>query len=182
MKPYVHSNYKRVEGDYYPTIDKRCIYGFLEYIKPGKCVDVCSPCGSGIVDTLIECGFNAYGIGDAFTDEIVDADWIVTNPPYDRKVVDKIIDRCIARVMKLEVYGVAVLLRSNFDYAKSRWDMFNNSYYYGQIKLLFRPWWSEEHKKQPIHNYTWHIWNSCLNEYPVVHYAKGIYETLPKTT
>lgn len=179
MKPYVHSNFERVKDDYYPTIDKRCVYGLLEYITPqGVCVDVCSPNGSGIVDTLEECGFPAYGIGDAFTDK-VNAEWIVTNPPYKRVLVDRIINRCILRVIDGEVYGVAVLLRSNFDYAKSRWDMFHNAYYYGQIKLLFRPWWSKEHAKQPIHNFCWHIWTTNFNDYPVVHYAKGVYARLP---
>ena len=178
MKPYVHSNYERVAEDYYPTIDKRCVYGLLEYIGVDNCVDVCSPNGSGIVDTLKECGKTAYGIADAFVDK-VNAEWIITNPPYKRVLVDKIINRCIRRIKDGEVFGVAVLLRSNFDYAKSRWDMFaGNEYYYGQIKLLFRPWWSVEHKKQPIHNFCWHIW---VNElcYPVVHYAKGVYASLP---
>ena len=180
MKPYVHSSYERVADDYYPTIDKRCVYGFLEYFTPqGVCVDVCSPNGSGIVDTLKECGYDAYGIGDAFVDKI-DAEWIITNPPYDKKIVDKIINRCIRRPMDGEVFGVAVLLRSNFDYAKSRWSMFSASAnYYGQVKLLFRPWWSVEHTKSPIHSYCWHIWANYLTGYPVVHYAKGVYASLP---
>jgi hypothetical protein len=170
--PYVHSNYDRIEGDYYPTIDNRCVYGFLEYFSPTSCVDVCSPCGSGIIDTLVERGIKAYGIGDAFTEEEIYAEWIVTNPPYKKGLVDSIINRCIRRTMDGEVEGVAILLRSNFDHAKSRWGMFAGcKYYYGQIKLLFRPWWSEVHTKSPIHNYIWHIWTQNYNGYPVVHYA-----------
>jgi hypothetical protein len=170
--PYVHSGYERVKGDYYPTIDRRCVRGFLQHFQPrGLCADVCAPEGSGIVDALQELGYKAVGLPDAFAPE-VKADWIVTNPPYDRRVVDGILERQIKRVVDGEVLGLAVLLRSNFDFAKSRAWMFDHPYYYGQIKLRFRPWWSEERTAQPIHNYVWHVWR--WNEAgPRVLYAAG---------
>lgn len=172
---FVHSNYERIAGDYYPTIDKRCVYGFLEHYNPaGLCVDVCAPNGSGIVDTLIECGYQAIGCADAFTDKI-EARWIVTNPPYARPLVDQIITRQIQRVEAGEVFGLAVLLRAYFDYAKSRVDMFEHPLYAGQIKLRFRPWWSKERKKQPIHHYVWQLWTQGANIVrPTIFYANGI--------
>lgn len=118
--PYVHSNFARVEGDYYPTIDDRCIKGFLQHFQPiGLCVDPCAPDGSGIVNTLIELGYGAIGLPDAFEKSII-AQWIICNPPYKRGVVDEIINRQIERIYAGEVEGVAMLLRSNFDFAKSR--------------------------------------------------------------
>lgn len=161
--PYVHSNYPRIPGDDYKTIDKRCIYGLLEHFSiSGICLDVCSPGGSGIVLALKEQGISARGTNDAF-EESIKADWIVTNPPYTRGLVDKIIWRQIGRVIKKEVHVFACLLRSNFDFAVSRTDMFMNCpYYLGQIKLLFRPWWSDDRKAQPIHNYVWHIWDNVI--------------------
>jgi hypothetical protein len=53
--------------------------------------------------------------------------------------------------------------------------MFESPFYFGQIKLLFRPWWSEERKSQPIHNYVWHIWTHerLQNHCPVVLYSEG---------
>ena len=169
--PFVHSNYERVKGDFYKTIDKRCTYSFLEHFAPtGLCVDVCSPDGSGIVDTLLERGYQAEGLADAFDD--VTAQWIVTNPPYKRGLVDKIINRQIKRVLNDEAYGLAVLLRSNFAYAKGRVEMFDSPLYFGEIKMRFRPWWSEDRKASPIHNYSWHIWRwhgSC----PRIMYASG---------
>jgi len=171
--PFVHSNFERVENDFYPTIDERCVRGFLEIFTPtGLCVDVCAPDGSGIVDTLIKYGYSALGIGDAFTDT-VDAQWIITNTPYKRGLVDDIINRQIKRVEDGRVFGVACLLRSNFDFAKGRKEMFGHPNYYGQIKLRFRPWWSENRDAQPIHNYVWHIWTQSSNT-PVVLYADGI--------
>lgn len=178
--PYVHSNYERVEGDFYPTIDKRCIYGLLEHVVPdGLCVDVCAPDGSGIVDTLKECGYKAAGLPDAFADNIdldkfMPAQWVITNPPYDRKIVDKIIYRQIQRVDQKEIFGVACLLRSNFSHAKSRVDMFRDcEWYLGEIKLLFRPYWSEDRKASPIHNYVWHLWSRAPFIRPVQFYSLG---------
>lgn len=173
--PYVHSNYKRIAGDFYPTIDERCIYGFLEHYQPsGLCVDVCAPNGSGIVDTLKNCGYKAKGIPDAFTESLA-AQWIITNPPYKRPLVDDIINRQIERVDCGEAGGLAVLLRATFDHAKSRVNMFDHPLYAGQIKLRFRPWWSESHKKQPIHNYVWQLWTqSAAITYPVVLFASGV--------
>lgn len=155
--PYVNSRFPRVPDDYYPTIDPRCVYGFLEHFRnPGKVVDCCAPNGSGIVDTLIECGVDAESYPDAFGE--FEADWVVSNPPYLRGLVDDIIYRQIGRVQEGQIKGAAMLLRNNFAFAKSRKPMFQNEYYLGEIKLLFRPWWSNEHSKQPIHNFVWQIW------------------------
>lgn len=171
--PFVHSNFERVPNDFYPTIDSRCVYGFLEHFTPdGLCVDVCAPDGSGIVDTLKTCGHNAEGLPDAFAENI-SAQWIVTNPPYKRGLVDEIINRQIQRVEQGEVNGLAVLLRSNFDFAKGRKAMFDSPLYFGQIKLRFRPWWSESREAQPIHNYVWQLWKAGASN-PVVLFANGI--------
>ena len=172
--PFVHSNFERRENDHYPTIDKRCVYSFLEHIQPSRLVvDVCSPNGSGIVDTLAMMGFNAICCPDAFMDGLR-CEWVVTNPPYKRGLVDRIINRQIERVEAGQVYGVAMLLRSGFDHAKTRAVMFDHPLYFGQIKMRFRPWWSENRSKQPIHNYVWHLWQwACSSLDPVVLYSLG---------
>lgn len=174
-KPFVQSGYERIENDHYPTIDKRCIYGLLEIIVPtGPCVDVCAPGGSGIVDTLTKCGYDVFGIPDAFTKNKLEAEWIVTNPPYKRPLVDNIINRQIERVEDLEVHGLAVLLRTAFDHAKTRTAMFKHKSYAGQIKLLFRPlWFSGRKRREPMHHFVWHIWSVNSPTGPQVHYAKG---------
>jgi len=177
--PFVHSNFERVANDFYPTIDSRCVYGFLEHFTPdGLCVDVCAPDGSGIVDTLKACGYKADGLPDAFAENIV-AQWITVNPPYKRGLVDEIINRQIQRLENKEVYGLAVLLRSNFDFAKGRKAMFDHPLYYGQIKLRFRPWWSDDRTAQPIHNYVWQIWKADATN-PRVLFADGKEILCPK--
>ena len=167
--PYVHSDYERIENDDYQTVDRRCVKALTDTINLfGDIADCCSPNGSKIVEFLKQDGYSAFGMSDAFKD--VEAVWIVSNPPYKRGLVDKIINAQIDRLPSVE--GVAMLLRSNFDFAKSRWGMFNTPYYYGQIKMMFRPWWSEERIAQPIHNYVWHIWRAGAGEGPVVKYWK----------
>lgn len=170
--PFVHSGYERRPDDAYHTIDERCVFGFLQHFQPiGLCIDVCAPDGSGIVDTLIGCGYNTVCGADAFEGNIK-AQWIITNPPYTRPLVDQIITRQIERVECGDVYGLAVLLRSNFDFAKSRTWMFDHRLYVGQIKLRFRPWWSENRKAQPIHNYVWQLWRQDAEGGKVM-YASG---------
>lgn len=178
-EPFVHSNFARREGDFYPTIDKRCTYGFLEYFNPlGTIIDPCAPSGSGIVKTLKELGYKAECLPDAFMD--FSADWVITNPPYARGIVDNIINRQIQRIETKEISGLSILLRSNFDFAKGRTGMFQSSFYFGQIKLLFRPWWTDDRKAQPIHNYVWHVWTSSINIQKTVMYSKGRLEDLKR--
>ena len=186
QSPYVKSNYQRVPGDYYPTIDKRCVYALLQHFKIKKTdtiFDVCAPQGSGIIDTLREVGKqNAFCKPDSF-EEKIRADWIITNPPYDRKLVDPIIERQIERIRRNEVSVFACLLRNNFDHAKSRQHIFKDeTLYFGQVKMLFRPRWIEKSKGSPIHNYVWHIWSTAAGSekgrnafvrYPFVMYADG---------
>ena len=171
MKPYVHSNYERIEDDNYQTVDPRCVRA-LEYTVPiyGGVVDCCAPSGSGIVDEFISLGRNAIGVGDAFSD--FKAEWVVTNPPYKRPLVDQILRRQIERVSTGEFYGFAALLRNNFDFAKTRWDMFTSENYWGQVHMMFRPWWSTEKKHQPIHNFVWHVWGQETDDEPFVRYWK----------
>lgn len=175
MRPYVHSNYERIADDNYQTVDSRCVRALVETIDIPTymfTVDCCSPNGSGIVDTLNELRYLAFGTPDAFGD--FDANWIVSNPPYKRGLVDRVINAQIDRIGDVE--GVAMLLRNNFDFAKSRYAMFTSPYYYGQIHMMFRPIWIEPvpgaKKIEPIHNFVWHIWRLGAGKEPVVKYWK----------
>lgn len=173
-KPYVHSNYPRKANDDYQTVDPRCVQGLVGTIyisRQERVVDCCAPNGSGIVEELQRLGYISYGVDDAFGD--IKAAWVVTNPPYKRPKVDQILERQIERVKKGEIVGFAALMRNNFDFAKSRWDMFTNTLYAGQIHLMFRPYWVEEKKSSPIHNFVWHVWrNDVVFDRSVVIYWK----------
>ena len=155
---FIRSGRERLINDNYQTIDPRCVLALVSLIKITNAVDVCSPTGSGIVDALKFAGIHSCGIDDAFQDDLL-ANWVVTNPPYKRGIVDKIVKRQIERVETGQIKGLAILVRTQFDHAKTRWDMFAaNTQYAGQIKMLFRPRWFTGGQSTPIHNYVWHIW------------------------
>src|SRR5215217_5195040 len=127
QSPYVKSNFPRVPGDHYPTVDTRCVDGLLHHFDMAKerIVDICAPQGSSIVDYLCSKGYKAWGTADAFAPKLAGKPtWIVTNTPYDRPLVDQIIRKQISRATSWQVQGVACLLRLNFDHAKTRADMF----------------------------------------------------------
>lgn len=98
-------------------------------------------------------------------------DWIITNPPYRRPTVDLIANDVLAMVRGGYVKGAAMLMRSNWDLAQRRTELFASPYYRGQTRLRFRPWWSEDRKCQPIHAYSWQVWTTTgEGPAPVVRY------------
>lgn len=160
--PYVHSGYERNAEDHYPTIDERCTYALLEHFPlQGRVIDICAPTVSGITQVLRTQGAEVLDWPDAFTPwDYRPTDIIVTNPPYSRPTVDRILDYAKHLVEQETITAAAFLMRTNFDHAQSRKQFFTTRSYHGQIKLLFRPWWSEERQAHPIHNYVWHIWRA----------------------
>jgi hypothetical protein len=157
--PYVHSGYARKENDDYQTIDPRCVDALVESVNLCEYItDICAPNGSGILRRLAEKGFqHLNGMQDAFGD-LDSTNWIITNPPYDRKIVDRFVETAIKHIQSRKVYGACFLMRANWDFASSRARFFDSPLYTRQIRMRFRPWWSEERKAQPIHNYVWHVW------------------------
>lgn len=172
--PFVHSGYARKENDDYQTIDGRCLEALVAstpgILKSDHIVDFCASHGSGIVTKLNEMGFFASGAPNAF--ENIKCDWIVTNPPYDRKIVDSFVDHAISLLDSGSVrVGAAFLMRANWDFAVSRSRLFDNPRYAAQIKMRFRPWWTEKRDAQPIHNFVWHLWTAkSQTQRPVVLY------------
>jgi hypothetical protein len=167
MVPYVHSGYERRPDDHYPTIDTRCVDALIDTWEIiGAVVDCCAPNGSGIVDRMGP-GWEAHCTASA--DDFGLGDWVVTNPPYLRGIVDEIASKVVAGVRSGKLDGAALLMRANWDLAACRAALFADPLYRGQTRMRFRPWWSEDRKAQPIHNYAWHVWAQGKGE-PVVRY------------
>lgn len=168
MVPYVHSNYERRADDHYPTIDGRCVQALVDtWPISGRIVDCCAPQGSGIVDELRRLGYDAHAAPEVVGTAAVD--WIVTNPPYKRGLVDEIATTIVDRVRRGRTGGAALLMRANWDLAACRAELFADPLYRGQTRLRFRPWWSEDRKAQPIHSYVFHVWHPGSGE-PVIRY------------
>lgn len=170
--PYVRSNYERIPGDDYQTVDPRCVQALIDTWDEVRyvIVDCCAPNGSALVDELERIGHGTPR-REATVDFIGPADWIVTNPPYMRGVVDEIVTAAVDRVARGEILGAAFLMRANWDLAAKRSGLFGSRLYAGQTRLRFRPWWSAERKAQPIHSYCWHVWSRFVNaREPVIRY------------
>jgi len=172
--PFVHSNYERIDDDNYQTIDPRCTQALVETLQLSGGItvaDVCAPQGSGIIDYFEGTNIKTKMCKDAFQD-FVSSDWVITNPPYARNIVDKIIYRQIQRLVDGDVkLGVAMLLRTSFDHAKTRKPMFQECRHYaGQLKMTFRPIWFDDGDSTPIHNYSWQLWQKNWDRQPQVWY------------
>ena len=179
--PFVKSNYKRRKNDHYPTIDPRCVdalldsgLSFFNYVW-----DCCSINGSGILNRLIEHKRIVYQGKDAYDPNPFPksrVEWIISNPPYKKGEVTNIIEFQVSRLNLNKLSGVAMLLRTGFDHAKTYQHLFRDCpHYAGQIKLTFRPIWIKgKQKAEPIHNYVWHIWtlNASTRELPFVIYSQ----------
>ena len=171
--PFVHSGYARKENDDYQTVDARCIEALLESwpFIGARVADICSRDGSGILDYLsAHTDLTPVQMEDAFDD--FEADWVITNPPYAKNVVDTFIQRGIDLIETKKIKGAAYLMRANFDLAKGRAKFFDSHLYLGQVRMRFRPWWSEDRKASPIHNFVWHVWgaDAIYNSPPVIFY------------
>lgn len=183
QSPFVKSKYPRRKNDHYPTIDSRCVDALLEsraYKFDTIITDCCAPNGSGILDRFQFWGRDVIPMYNAYDSTPIESigGWIVSNPPYKKGVVDKIIEAQIMRIYHSEIFGVAMLLRTGFDHAKKYKPLFKECpYYAGQLKLTFRPIWIKPRKgvktKSPIHNYVWHFWtlSAKKQKFPFVLYS-----------
>ena len=179
QSPFAKSRFARFPDDNYQTIDERCTQAVIEtfdfdLMRDHCCVDPCAPNGSGIIDTLKKFGYsNSVYHGELFDDRTYKNEVIVTNPPYKRGLIGPIMRELIAKVERRGAVALFVLMRTGFDHGRVYADMFDHSYYSGQLKLRFRPWWSEDHSMAPLHNFVWHVWAKNWKEPNIWYWPKG---------
>lgn len=93
---------------------------------------------------------------------------IVTNPPYDQ--AQKFIEHALELMKPNGI--VAMLLRTDFDHAKTRRHLFADcSSFWAKIVLTKRIKWFENSKGQPSFNHAWFIWQILNYETPTIRYA-----------
>lgn len=83
-------------------------------------------------------------------------DIIISNPPYDEA------ERCVRHALALmeDVQGdVIMLLRNEWDSAKSRKDLFTHPTFLAKFVLLHRPRWIAGSTGAPRHNYSYFHWS-----------------------
>lgn len=99
------SDFERVEKDFYRTIDPRAVEALAPHLKPGT--RFCEPCvGAGDLRVSLEgLGHECWWESDIETNpasvmdaldlrefEVSDCDCIITNPPWSRPILHKMIE------------------------------------------------------------------------------------------
>jgi hypothetical protein len=94
---------------------------------------------------------------------------IITNPPYvlAREFIERALELTAPR------YGVvAMLLRTDFDHAKTRQYLFgDNPSFSKKVVLTKRIQWFEDSKGSPSFNHAWFIWDHKHQGAPTLAYA-----------
>ena len=154
------SGYKRVAFDQYETpewVTQALIPHIPKYdiLEPaagnGKMAKVIIANGFVVEQSDIQTGVNFL------TDIHKDYEAIVTNPPY--AAAFDFIDTALN--LTYQKFGfVAMLLRTDFDHAKSRRGIFADHYAFAKkIVLTKRIQWFEDSKSSPSFNHAWFIWD-----------------------
>lgn len=98
----------------------------------------------------------------------IGADGIVTNPPYDQ--AQEFIEHSL-RLMKPRGGFVAMLLRTDFDHAKTRRHLFAHcSAFAKKLVLTKRIVWFEPAVASPSFNHAWFIWDWRHKGPPILAY------------
>lgn len=162
------SGYERKERDAYET-PEWVTQALLPHLPPsltiwepaagsGKMLRVLSAAGHNVVGTdIIE------GVDFLMTDR-PPCSAIITNPPY--ALAQKFIERAVSFTPL-----VAMLLRTDYDHAKTRQHLFGHCPMFAKkLVLTKRIVWFESEKAAPSFNHAWYIWNIQHTGSPVLVY------------
>lgn len=98
-----------------------------------------------------------------------DHDAIITNPPY--ALATRFIERALA-LMAPTSGLVAMLLRTDFDHAQGRQELFSKCEVFAKkVVLTKRIKWFEDSKGQPSFNHAWFIWDWSHKGPPTLAYG-----------
>lgn len=169
------SGYERKERDLYetpewvtrvllPHIRKNVRHVWEPAAASGKMSDALALGGFDVFATDIADGVD-FLLADHAAPEI---QAIITNPPYE--LAQQFINHALTLTYP---HGfVAMLLRTDFDHAKSRQHLFANHMAFAKkIVLTKRIKWFEDSKGQPSFNHAWFIWDHQNQERPVLAYG-----------
>ena len=169
------SGYARVAFDQYET-PEWVTQAFVPHI-PKRVKRIWEPaCGSGkMVRALESAGYYVFETDiqtdtDFLSPKIVPVDVpaIVTNPPYS------LATEFTRRALDLTESSngmVAMLLRTDFDHAKSRRNLFaDHPAFAKKLVLTKRIQWFEDSKSSPSFNHAWFIWDWQHEGAPTIAY------------
>ena len=157
------SGYARVAFDQYET-PEWATRALLPHLAPNSVIWE-PACGSGKMARVLDAKFTSdIQTGDDFLDATLLRRWsllqynaIVTNPPYASATA--FIERALA-LTERNAGLVAMLLRTDFDHAKSRRHLFaEHPAFMKKVVLTKRIQWFEDSKSSPSFNHAWFIWS-----------------------
>lgn len=162
------SGYERKERDLYET-PEWVTEALLPHL-PDRPMEIWEPaCGSGKMSRVLARSHRVIAT-DIFDQEGIALDFlkapepicgpldaIITNPPYE--LATEFIDQAL-KFQRQEGRFVAMLLRTDFDHAKTRARLFANCPAFSKkVVLTKRIKWFEDSKGQPSFNHAWFIWD-----------------------
>lgn len=162
------SGYERRDNDLYETPE--WVTEALIPHLPDSIVEIWEPaCGSGKMARVLETVCPKVRTSDIAMDfdflkqTTGYTDWIITNPPY--KLAQAFIEHSLTLAD-----NVAMLLRCDFDHAKTRQHLFGKGFA-KKLVLTKRIRWFEGTTGSPSFNHAWFIWSHAHKGPP--HLAYG---------
>jgi hypothetical protein len=162
MSPQRKSGYVRQPNEAYNT-PPWLAATIAPYLRRAQVTTIWEPAGgvdSSLAVALVNENFEVIGTDDDFLERTcppTQIDCVCTNPPYGDR--GELACAFIRHALSLEVRIVVMLLRIDFDSAKSRVDIFRDSKTFaGKIVLLDRIKCFEG-PRTPSDNHCWCLWN-----------------------
>lgn len=180
------SGYERKERDLYETPEWVTEALIPHLSMPTETIVWEPSAGSGRMAAVLKSKFEIYS-SDIEPHENLDGDgdflcWhcrafragaIITNPPYD--LATQFCEQAL-RLMEPVEGSVAMLLRTDFDHAKSRTHLFRDCQAFSKKLVLMKRivWFVEDDGKpkgSPSFNHAWYIWNWKHKGPPIIAYG-----------
>jgi hypothetical protein len=158
------SGYERKERDLYET-PEWVTDAVVPHLRPGIEAAWEPACGSGkmvraLEKHIVHVKGTDIATGDDFFQQRytpLNVEAIITNPPYE--MATEFITRSLA-LTQPEDGLVAMLLRTDFDHAKTRQFLFGEHHAFAKkLVLTKRIKWFEDSRGQPSFNHAWFIWD-----------------------
>jgi hypothetical protein len=178
------SGYPRRIADHYPTpawVTEAVVPYLLQHIAEDDPVWECA-CGSGEMAMVLKYHFTNVQCSDlydyGYPAEIADflaseplpvRTAIVTNPPYFDDMPERFLRHALM-ITQASQGVVAMLLRNEYDSARSRVDLFNRPPFARKLVLTSRPVWIPDSTGAPRHNYSWYVFSHKHQEPATLHY------------
>lgn len=172
------SGYERRERDLYETPEwvTKAVIDYVDTNRvvwepasgSGKMIKVLRAHGMKVYGTDIESGNDFLSFESRRDPEIT---CIITNPPY--VLAQEFIEHALKLMETVEdqVWTVAMLLRTDFDHAKTRRHLFDDCPQFAKkLVLTKRIQWFEDSTGSPSFNHAWFIWFGCHEGPPVLAY------------